>query len=248
MFIDRAKLKFIIFAILHFSQCWHKCIKEDLSVPVGEAYFNILIYSFFFSFVHPVGGCTGTNFIPMQRIILYTLFMRNLGQAQYWKFLSFCDVKARDQGFLAVSWHFFSNWHKTTEEKLNCYKEQSSLLFRELENQVNVDRDQFLWRCQNCKGRYLGDHHEGWVALWVWNQDTLTPGSTPFWLLWQSPSLPIPEYPPESTYFSFKKRPTTTSSEYNTRSCEINSLDTSNSREHHIKLIQTINKVISMYR
>ena len=28
---------------------------------------------------------------------------------------------------------------------------------------------------------------------------------------------------------------------------EMNSLDTSNSREHHIKIIQTINKIISMY-
>ena len=211
---------------------------------------RILIYWFihFFFIRTSCGGCTGTNFFQMQRIILCTLFMRNLGQAQYWKFLSFLWCQGSWSRFLSSFLTFFSNWHKTTEEKLNCYKEQSSLFFRELESQVSVDGDQFLWRYQNYKGRYLGDHHEGWVALWVLNQDTFTPGSTPFWLLWQSPSLPIPEYQPESTSFSFKKRPTTTSSESNMWSCEINSLDTSNSSEHHIKLIQTINKIISMYR
>ena len=62
-------------------------------------------------------------------------------------------------------------------------------------------------------------------------------------ITWFTHWMYIPEYPPESSSFSFKKRPTTTSSEYNTWSFpglgyEINSLDTSNSSEHHIKLIQ----------
>ena len=46
---------------------------------------------FIFSFVHPVGGGGGgaPGQISFKYREYYTLFMRNLGQAQYCKFLSF---------------------------------------------------------------------------------------------------------------------------------------------------------------